>query len=123
MKHFLLIFLLAGLPTFAQEKAYLSFQRTTIDAGTINETKTPTIEINFVFYNKGKTPLVIHKVKASCGCTIPVWSKKPIKAKGTGIIKVQFKPNGKKGHFMKTLFVESNSDTKVTLLKIKGKVE
>jgi len=32
----------------------------------------------FMFTNTGKSPLIIEKVKASCGCTTPNWPKTPI---------------------------------------------
>ena len=32
----------------------------------------------FKFTNKGKVPLIIANVRASCGCTTPDWSKDPV---------------------------------------------
>ena len=79
--------------------------------------------VNFIFSNKGKTPLVIYDVKASCGCTVPTWPKAPIKPDGKSLIKVDFETKKQKGVFTKTIFVESNANEDVILLKLKGKVE
>ena len=76
-----------------------------------------------IFSNKGKTPLVIYDVKASCGCTVPTWPKAPIKPDGKSLIKVDFETKKQKGVFTKTIFVESNANEDVILLKLKGKVE
>ena len=85
--------------------------------------KTPCVSVNFIFSNKGKTPLVIYDVKASCGCTVPTWPKAPIKPDGKSLIKVDFETKKQKGVFTKTIFVESNANEDVILLKLKGKVE
>lgn len=87
------------------------------------EEKTPCVSVNFIFSNKGKTPLVIYDVKASCGCTVPTWPKAPIKPDGKSLIKVDFETKKQKGVFTKTIFVESNANEDVILLKLKGKVE
>ena len=33
---------------------------------------------SFTFTNTGKEPLILADVKASCGCTIPTWTKYPV---------------------------------------------
>ncbi len=32
----------------------------------------------FKYTNTGKVPLVLSKVRSSCGCTVPSWSKEPL---------------------------------------------
>ena len=106
-----------------QEKPKIFFSNKTIDLGIIPSEKTPCVSVNFIFSNKGKTPLVIYDVKASCGCTVPTWPKAPIKPDGKSLIKVDFETKKQKGVFTKTIFVESNANEDVILLKLKGKVE
>lgn len=118
-----LLFCFFCLTVSAQNKSELSFLKQTIDLGTIVAKESSKVDVNFVFSNKGDEPLVIHKVKASCGCTIPRWTKTPIEAGKSGIISVSFEHKGKKGHFLKTLFVESNAKNNLVLLKLKGVVK
>lgn len=122
-KIILLLLLQCSLAAVGQEKPKIFFSNKTIDLGIIPSEKTPCVSVNFIFSNKGKTPLVIYDVKASCGCTVPTWPKAPIKPDGKSLIKVDFETKKQKGVFIKTIFVESNANEDVILLKLKGKVE
>ena len=64
-------------------------------------------EHNFEFINTGGYPLVIYDVKTSCGCTVPEWTKKPIKPGGTGEIKIKYDADFP-GVFHKTIKVYYN---------------
>lgn len=75
----------------------------------------------FEFKNTGKTPIVIDRVQASCGCTTPDWTKAPVAPGKTGIVKASYGTQGRPGAFDKTLTVFSNAGTKV--LTIKGSVD
>ena len=76
----------------------------------------------FVFTNNGNEPLILSNVKASCGCTVPTWTKEPIMPGKTGSIKVRYNTNNV-GAFTKTITVSSNAiDTPKLTLKIRGKV-
>ena len=44
---------------------------------------------DFVFYNTGSEPLVIHEVKTSCGCVTVDFPKEPIKAGEEGVIRTK----------------------------------
>lgn len=77
----------------------------------------------FVFTNNGNEPLILSNVKASCGCTVPTWTKEPIMPGNTGTIKVRYNTNNI-GAFTKTITVTSNAvDQPRITLKIRGKVE
>lgn len=77
----------------------------------------------FVFTNNGNEPLILSNVKASCGCTVPTWTKEPIMPGNTGSIKVRYNTNNI-GAFTKTITVTSNAvDQPRLTLKIRGKVE
>ena len=77
----------------------------------------------FVFTNDGNEPLILSNVKASCGCTVPTWTKEPIMPGKTGTIKVRYNTNNI-GAFTKTITVTSNAvNTPRLTLKIRGKVE
>ena len=77
----------------------------------------------FVFTNNGNEPLILSNVRASCGCTVPTWTKEPIMPGKTGTIKVRYNTNNV-GGLTKTITVTSNAVNDPRLvLKIKGKVE
>lgn len=77
---------------------------------------------DFVVMNTGTQPLVIQNIVASCGCTLPEWTKSPIPPKGTGKITAIYDPVNRPGPFNKTLSVYTNSKPEITVLVIKGEV-
>lgn len=75
----------------------------------------------FVFKNKGKTPLVLNDVRASCGCTVPEWTRTPVAPNEKGSIKVTYNTNNL-GAFTKSITVNSNAINSPLVLIIKGTV-
>jgi len=75
----------------------------------------------FTFTNNGKTPLLLSNVRSSCGCTVPLWSKEPIKPGKNGVINVKYDTK-RAGIFNKTITVNSNAVNSTVILKIKGNV-
>jgi hypothetical protein len=79
-------------------------------------------EAAFVLKNTGTNPLIIQRVEASCGCTVPEWEKQPVKAGKSAEIKVRITPK-EKGHFNKTVTVYCNTEKGRILLKLNGTVK
>ncbi|WKK64974.1 DUF1573 domain-containing protein [Lutimonas zeaxanthinifaciens] len=75
----------------------------------------------FKFKNIGKSPLIISKVKGSCGCTVPTKPEEPIMPGETGEIGVKYATN-RIGPFSKTITISSNAYEPQVVLKIKGRV-
>ncbi|MBL7977588.1 MAG: DUF1573 domain-containing protein [Bacteroidetes Order II. Incertae sedis bacterium] len=75
----------------------------------------------FSFTNKGQTPLTIRDVRASCGCTIPEWTRKGIPADSSGQIKVVFDSTGRPGPFSKSV-VMTTTDGEEVFFGISGHV-
>lgn len=98
----------------------IRFEKTEHDFGTIREGGDGTYE--FVFHNAGSEPLLLNNVRSSCGCTIPEWSKEPIPAGETGMIKVSYNTRIT-GSFSKSITIYTNADEKPLVLVIKGRVE
>ncbi len=61
----------------------------------------------FTFTNTGTEPLLITNAKGSCGCTVPDWPKEPIRAGGTGVIKIKYDTK-RSGPISKTVTVTTN---------------
>ncbi len=76
----------------------------------------------FTFTNKGKAPIVLSNVRASCGCTTPEWTKTPVMPGEKGIVKVRYNTN-LPGTFNKSLTVSSNAANANVVLLIKGTVK
>lgn len=112
---------LIGFSVIAQEKAAkIEFKTDVIDYGTI-EKGADGVRV-FEFTNTGNAPLIITKVKSSCGCTIPSKPKGPILPGETGKISVKYDTN-RVMPIRKTITVSTNAVNAPTIaLKIKGLV-
>ncbi len=98
----------------------ITFEKTEYDFGTIPYGSDAICE--FVFKNTGKSPLILTNVRSSCGCTIPSWTKTPIKKKKTDKITVKYNTH-RMGKFHKTITVTTNAKNSPIVLTITGKVE
>jgi len=124
-----LIFLLTILSIFAialqaqENQAVVSdsivFYKVAHDYGTIE--KGGDGNCVFTFTNRGQKPLVLSKVRASCGCTVPQWPREPIVPGEQGEIRVKYNTNIA-GNFNKTITVNSNAANSMVRLRVKGQV-
>tara|TARA_Y100001934_G_C11833577_1_gene531735 strand:- start:151 stop:576 length:426 start_codon:yes stop_codon:yes gene_type:complete len=81
------------------------------------------VEHVFKFKNVGETPLIIHYVKAQCGCTVPEnWPKEPILPGEEGEIEVEFNPKKEQKNVSKYIAVIANTRPANTKLYLKGNV-
>ena len=67
------------------------------------------LEVSYAFRNTGNKPLVISKVRPSCGCTVAEQPNEPIAPGAQGIIKASFNSESRTGVNHKTLFVDANT--------------
>ena len=107
----------------AQKQAEIKFDKMEHNFGTFAESQ-PVQKCTFTFTNTGDAPLVINQSVASCGCTVPSYTKEPIAPGKKGTISVTYNGKGKfPGHFKKTITVRSNAKTEMTRLYILGNME
>lgn len=120
-KIFLLLMMLASLVAYAQqEQPEIKFDKTVHNFGTFSE-KTPVQTTVFAFTNIGKAPLIINQAIASCGCTIPSYTKEPIMPGEKGTVKVTYNGKGKfPGHFKKSITIRTNGKVEMVRLYIEG---
>lgn len=86
-----------------------------------NIPKNMAAEAEFVFTNTSKEPVIISKVKSSCGCTVTGYEKSPVLPGQSSTITATY--NAKKaGAFRKSIRVSTNDFEPYTLI-IKGVVE
>ncbi|MCF6349611.1 MAG: DUF1573 domain-containing protein [Flavobacteriaceae bacterium] len=126
MKNIFYIFLFFTLfsirtDLFAQNEKFpiLKFEQETINYGKIDSNSSG--KKTFKFKNIGNAPLIIYKVKGSCGCVVLDFPKKPILPNETGEINIVYNVL-KKGRISRTVTVTSNIKEKIKVLKIKGRV-
>ncbi len=107
----------------AQKEAEIKFDKVSHDFGTFSD-KAPVVTCTFTYTNVGEKPLVINQAVASCGCTVPEYTKTPVKPGEKGAIKVTYNGTGKfPGHFKKVITVRTNGAVELTRLTIEGVME
>ena len=100
--------------------AEIKFEKVSHNFGTFSE-KDSKVTCSFAFTNVGEQDLVINQAIASCGCTVPSYTKTPIKPGEKGEIKVTYNGAGKfPGHFKKSITVRTNGAVEMTRLYIEG---
>ena len=104
----------------AQKQAEIKFDKKTHDFGKFAESDAVQ-KCTFTFTNVGDAPLVINQAVASCGCTVPQYTKSPIAPGPKGTIEVTYNGAGKiPGHFKKSITVRTNGLTEMTRLYVEG---
>lgn len=98
----------------------IQFEDTEHDFGTIKEGDQ--VEYTFKFKNTGEAPLIIQSAQPSCGCTVPSYTKEPIKPGESGIVHAKFDSNGKPNIQNKTITVTANTWPKQSVLRFKAMV-
>lgn len=111
--------------SFAQNEASnenigsFTFEEEIIDYGTIQQNDNGLR--TFKFTNSGYAPIVISKIKTTCGCTVPYYAKKPILPGESSMINIKY-ATSRVGRFSKAITVISNADISQKRLQIKGNV-
>ena len=122
-KFFIMSFMLMLSVCFAmaqENQASIKFDKVVHNFGTFSEDE-PTQKCVFTFTNTGTAPLIINQAVASCGCTVPTYTKKPIAPGETGTMKVTYNGKGKfEGHFKKSITVRTNGTPEVVRLYVEG---
>lgn len=98
----------------------VKFDKLTHDFGTIKEGDKP--ETEFMVTNEGESDLIIINAQGSCGCTVPVWPKEPIKPGQSAPIKVSFDSKGKTGNQEKSVTLTTNTKEGSEKITIKANV-
>lgn len=91
-----------------EDAPIMTFSKTNHDFGTIHEGDQ--VETDYEFTNTGKTALLITRIKASCGCTVPSgWTKEPILPGESSKFTVRFNSRGKPNKQHKSITVTCNT--------------
>ena len=120
---YLSLFMIFGLSTlFAEEGPKVKFKEEKWDFGNVKEGQ---VESHvFVFDNTGDAPLLIKRVRTSCGCAAALISDKNIDPGKKGELKVTLNTRGYEGNIAKYIYVESNDRSQpVKQLQISATIE
>ena len=98
----------------------MEFETTSHDFGII--VKGEKVANIYKFKNTGGADLIITDAKASCGCTVPKYSKKPIKPGEEGQIEVIFNSAGYSGSVHKSINVLTNAQPNTVRLEIEAEI-
>ena len=106
-----------------KKQAEIKFDKLIHDFGKFSESD-PVVTCVFTYTNVGETPLIINQAVASCGCTVPEYTKKPVMPGEKGEIKITYNGAGKfPGHFKKSITVRTNGAVEMTRLYVEGDME
>ena len=105
--------------TNAQQLQKIRFDQKNYKFGSVKEEDGP-ITHEFQFTNTSSDTILISRVKASCGCTTPAWSKDAVLPGEKGFVQARYNPRNRPGPFKKSLTVNTNVGTQV--LYIEGNV-
>ena len=109
--------------TKAENYAEVTFDTLRYDFGKFSKSE-PVVHCSFPFTNTGTAPLIIHQAFATCGCTVPTYTKEPIKPGERGTIDVTYDGTDKfPGRFSKTVTVKTNAINELVRLTIEGIME
>lgn len=106
-----------------KEADVIRFDKKVHDFGDVLMSEGP-VSCVFTFTNISQSPLVIHNVISSCGCTTPEWTRQPVKPGATGTIQATFSNDQGPYPFDKSLTVYvgvgSASLDRPVLLRLRG---
>ncbi len=102
----LLIICMTSLATPAIAQPEIEFKSRSYDFGTVAPRQN--LVHDFVFQNKGDTPLVVVDIKITCGCTATVLSATTTPVGATGVISVTMTTNATTSKMRKSTIVQTN---------------
>lgn len=120
MKPLRTIYAIIALATAIHAAADIRWLETAHDFGAFNEEMGPAT-CSFRFVNNGTAPVEILAARASCGCTSPAYTRKPVAPGDTGTVTVTYDPAGRPGRFSKFVAVDIDNAPRVKLI-VKGTV-
>jgi hypothetical protein len=117
-----LFFVLSGNLGYADNGPKIQFKELKWDFG--NKKAGEVLTHTFRFENVGDEPLVIHRVRTSCGCAAAILTKKELDPGEKGEIQAKFNTRGYYGEQNKFIYVESNDPSEsVKQLMISASIE
>lgn len=110
-------------PALAAGAEAMAFERTRIETGDIGEDDPPK-SFTFRWRNAGNGPLVITRVKSTCGCAVATYDRRPVKPGESSEVVVTYHPKGHPGRFQRKIFLFTTlaADAPTATLELTGQV-
>lgn len=118
---FALLTLIAASAATAGAAPHVRWLATVHDFGAFSEDDGPRTA-RFTLVNDGDEPLAIISGRATCGCTTPKYSTRPVAPGDSTEIEVTYDPGGRPGRFSKYVYLETNTEPSKSRLEVKGVV-
>ncbi len=99
-----------------EDMGRLVFADTVHDFGNISEGEV--VEWDVEYTNEGSGPVVIQSATASCGCTVPEYSREPLAPGESGSMTIKFDSQEKHGRVEKEVNIQTNGFPAEYKLKI-----
>lgn len=100
------VFIFSALWAWGEKAPRLKFKEDSWDFGKVDQGKIVTHVFHFT--NQGDAPLVIKKVRSTCGCTAAMVSEKKIDPGKSGKIEIKLNTRGFEGQLNKYVFIDTN---------------
>ncbi|MFT5723114.1 MAG: hypothetical protein ACI9JN_000221 [Bacteroidia bacterium] len=110
----------ASNPDAQNPEPKFKFDHVEWDFGRVNEGEQ--VKHIYKFTNVGDEDLVISNCRATCGCTIPRWERRPIPPGESGEIEVKFNSKNKPGNQIKNVTITANTNPPETIVTFKALV-
>lgn len=117
----LIVMLVVVSSTMWAENKKMSFKKKSHYFGTFSRNSGVKTH-KFEFENKGDKPLIISRVKSTCGCTAMKWSRKPVLPGGKGFVDVKFDPKKFNGYFSKKVSIYASGENQPVNLFVSGRI-
>ena len=110
-------------PALANGAQAMRFVAKRIETGPIGEDDGPK-NYRFEWQNVGDKPLVITRVRTTCGCAVPTFDKRPVKPGEKASVTVTYHPKGHPGSFARKifLFTQLDENAPTATLELAGEV-
>ncbi len=100
--------------------SFLEIKPKKIILGDINKKTQKNIKRIVELSNKGKVPIIIHKVDISCGCIKTKLTKNIILQNETIKMEINVHSKNNKGYFNKAIFIKSTASNNLDLIRIQA---
>ena len=98
----------------------LEFYPSKIDLGNVHKGAEKRLCRDIILKNKGTVPIVIQKIDVSCGCLYTLLSSKNILPNHSQKLTVCIDLNKQEGIINKTIFINSNANNGLEIIRVKG---
>ena len=110
----------SGTELKSDDDSPMRFESTSHDFGVVDQNRP--VSCTFVFTNESGVPMILTKVKPSCGCTATDYPQEPVQPGETASITATYNAKSM-GKFRKSIIVNTNVEYGEATLYITGEVK